>query len=113
MPTPDDRSSDPAFTLHVGGKLAIESRVPIDAPADLSLAYTPGVGRVSQAIADEPDLVWDYTGRGNAVAVLTNGTAVLGLGDIGPEAALPVMEGKAVLFKRFGGIDAYPICVAA
>jgi malate dehydrogenase (oxaloacetate-decarboxylating) len=107
-----DHPSDPAFALHVGGKLAIASRVPVDGPADLSLAYTPGVGRVSQAIADEPDLVWDYTGRGNAVAVLTNGTAVLGLGDIGPEAALPVMEGKAVLFKRFGGIDAYPICVA-
>ena len=113
MPTTHDRSSDPAFALHEGGKLAVVSRVPIDGPADLSLAYTPGVGRVSQAIADEPDLVWDYTGRGNAVAVLTNGTAVLGLGDIGPEAAMPVMEGKAVLFKRFGGIDAYPICVAA
>ena len=87
--------------------------MPLDGPADLALAYTPGVGRVSQAIADDPSLVWRYTGRRNTVAVLTNGTAVLGLGDIGPEAALPVMEGKAVLFKQFAGIDAYPICVDA
>ncbi len=99
--------------LHQGGKLEIASRVPIDGPEDLALAYTPGVGRVSQAIADEPARVWSLTGRGNAVAVLSNGTAVLGLGDIGPEAAMPVMEGKAVLFKQFGGVDAYPICVDA
>ena len=75
------------------------------------MAYTPGVGRVSQAIADDRELVWRYTGRRNAVAVLSNGTAVLGLGDIGPEAAMPVMEGKAVLFKQFGGVDAYPLCI--
>jgi malate dehydrogenase (oxaloacetate-decarboxylating) len=106
-------TTDPAFGRHEGGKLAVASRVPLDGPADLSLAYTPGVGRVSQAIADDPSLVWRYTGRRNNVAVLTNGTAVLGLGDIGPVAALPVMEGKAVLFKQFAGIDAYPICVAA
>jgi malate dehydrogenase (oxaloacetate-decarboxylating) len=105
--------TDPAFVLHQGGKLVIASRVSIDGPEDLSLAYTPGVGRVSQAIADEPARVWELTGRSNAVAVLSNGTAVLGLGDIGPEAAMPVMEGKAVLFKQFGGVDAYPVCVDA
>jgi malate dehydrogenase (oxaloacetate-decarboxylating) len=106
-------AADPAFDVHEGGKLAVASRVPLDGPADLALAYTPGVGRVSQAIADDPSLVWRFTGRRNTVAVLTNGTAVLGLGDIGPAAALPVMEGKAVLFKQFAGIDAYPICVDA
>ncbi len=109
----DPYADDPAFQLHQGGKLSIASRVPINGPEDLSLAYTPGVGRVSQAIADEPSRVWSLTGRSNAVAVLSNGTAVLGLGDIGPEAAMPVMEGKAVLFKQFGGVDAYPICVNA
>jgi malate dehydrogenase (oxaloacetate-decarboxylating) len=109
----DPHADDPAFVLHRGGKLVIASRVPIDGPEDLSLAYTPGVGRVSQAIADEPSRVWTLTGRSNAVAVLSNGTAVLGLGDIGPEAAMPVMEGKAVLFKQFGGVDAYPVCVDA
>ena len=109
----DPYADDPAFVLHQGGKLEIASRVPIDGPEDLALAYTPGVGRVSQAIADEPGRVWSLTGRGNAVAVLSNGTAVLGLGDIGPQAAMPVMEGKAVLFKQFGGVDAYPICVNA
>ena len=109
----DPYADDPAFVLHQGGKLEIASRVPIDGPEDLSLAYTPGVGRVSQAIADEPARVWTLTGRSNAVAVLSNGTAVLGLGDIGPEAAMAVMEGKAVLFKQFGGVDAYPVCVNA
>jgi malate dehydrogenase (oxaloacetate-decarboxylating) len=109
----DPYADDPAFVLHQGGKLEIASRVPIDGPEDLALAYTPGVGRVSQAIADEPARVWSLTGRGNSVAVLSNGTAVLGLGDIGPEAAMPVMEGKAVLFKQFGGVDAYPVCVNA
>jgi len=104
---------DRAFALHVGGKIEVTSRASIDGPDDLSLAYTPGVGRVSQALADRPQLVWELTGRSNAVAVLSNGTAVLGLGDIGPEAAMPVMEGKAMLFKQFGGIDAYPICVNA
>ena len=109
----DPYADDPAFRLHQGGKLSIASRVPINGPEDLALVYTPGVGRVSQAIADEPSRVWSLTGRSNAVAVLSNGTAVLGLGDIGPEAAMPVMEGKAVLFKQFGGVDAYPICVNA
>src|SRR5215203_330102 len=88
------RAADPAFASHEGGKLAVASRVPLDGPADLSLAYTPGVGRVSQAIAEDRSLVWRYTGRRNTVAVLTNGTAVLGLGDIGPEAALPVMGAR-------------------
>jgi malate dehydrogenase (oxaloacetate-decarboxylating) len=110
---PRPGAGDPAFELHQGGKLVIASRVPIDGPEDLALAYTPGVGRVSQAIADDPARVWELTGRSNAVAVLSNGTAVLGLGDIGPEAAMPVMEGKAVLFKQFGGVDAYPVCVDA
>jgi malate dehydrogenase (oxaloacetate-decarboxylating) len=86
---------------------------PLEDAADLAMAYTPGVGRVSRAIADDVEQVWTYTGRSNAVAVLSNGTAVLGLGDIGPEAAMPVMEGKAVLFKQFGGVDAYPVCIEA
>ena len=103
--------ADATFALHEGGKVTIAPRTPIRGPEDLAMAYTPGVGRVSQAIADDHELVWRYTGRRNAVAVLSNGTAVLGLGDIGPEAAMPVMEGKAVLFKQFGGVDAYPLCV--
>jgi malate dehydrogenase (oxaloacetate-decarboxylating) len=104
---------DTTFALHRGGKLGIAPRTTIRCGDDLAMAYTPGVGRVSQAIADDPGAVWQYTGRSNAVAVLSNGTAVLGLGDIGPEAALPVMEGKAVLFKQVAGIDAYPVCIAA
>ena len=104
---------DTTFALHEGGKLRVASTAPLAGPHDLAMAYTPGVGRVSQAIADSPDLVWRYTGRSNAVAVLSNGTAVLGLGDIGPEAAMPVMEGKAVLFKQFADVDAYPVCVQA
>ncbi len=111
----DTRSldDDPAFALHRGGKIAVAARCQVDDAATLALAYTPGVGRVSQAIAQDPELVWDYTARRNTVAVLTNGTAVLGLGDIGPAAALPVMEGKSVLFRQFAGIDAYPICIDA
>ena len=109
----DPYADDPAFVLHQGGKIEVTPRAPIDGPEDLALAYTPGVGRVSQAIADEPERVWALTGRSNAVAVLSNGSAVLGLGNIGPEAAMPVMEGKAVLFKQFAGIDAYPLCVDA
>ncbi|MFV0306554.1 MAG: NADP-dependent malic enzyme [Desertimonas sp.] len=104
---------DPAFAFHRGGKVGISPRVSVRTPADLALAYTPGVGRVSQAIADDPSEARHYTGRANTIAVLTNGTAVLGLGDIGPEAAMPVMEGKAILFHRFAGIDAYPICLDA
>ncbi|MCC7078779.1 MAG: NADP-dependent malic enzyme [Acidimicrobiia bacterium] len=105
--------SHPAFEFHVGGKIGTEITRPVETRADLSLAYTPGVGLVSEEIAADPSAVWEYTGRGNAVAVVTDGSAVLGLGDLGPEGAMPVMEGKAVLFKHFAGIDAYPICLDA
>ena len=104
--------SDRTFLLHLGGKLGIAPKVPLKTRDDLSMAYTPGVARVCRAIADEPDKVWNLTMKQNTVAVVTDGTAVLGLGDIGPEAALPVMEGKAILFKEFAGIDAWPICLA-
>jgi malate dehydrogenase (oxaloacetate-decarboxylating) len=105
------RSQDPVFALHVGGKMEIASRVALNGPDELSMAYTPGVARVCEALAAEPALADDYTWVSNTVAVVTDGTAVLGLGDIGPRAAMPVMEGKAVLFKQFGGIDAIPICL--
>ncbi len=104
--------SDRTFLAHLGGKLAVTPRTPLKTRDDLSIAYTPGVGRISTAIAEDPSKVWSLTIKQNAVAVVTDGTAVLGLGDIGPEAALPVMEGKAVLFKEFGGIDAWPVCLA-
>ena len=93
------------------GKLAVSLQVDIETKHDLSLAYTPGVAEPCLEIAQDREQVYRYTGKGNAVAIVTDGTAVLGLGDIGPEAALPVMEGKACLFKRFGGVDAYPICL--
>jgi malate dehydrogenase (oxaloacetate-decarboxylating) len=102
---------DRTFEIHRGGKISIAPKFPVRTRDDLSMAYTPGVGRVSRAIADDVSKVWEFTQKANAVAVLTDGTAVLGLGDIGPEAALPVMEGKAMLFKEFADIDAYPICV--
>jgi malate dehydrogenase (oxaloacetate-decarboxylating) len=105
------RAGDPVFDLHVGGKMEIASTVALAGRDDLSMAYTPGVARVCEAIAAEPALVDDYTWVSNTVAVVTDGTAVLGLGDIGPAAAMPVMEGKAVLFKQFGGVDAVPICL--
>ena len=104
-------AEDPAFALHRGGKMAIVSTVPLADRDDLSLAYTPGVARVCTAIQADPSLVHELTWKSNVVAVVTDGTAVLGLGDIGPAAALPVMEGKAVLFKAFGGVDAVPICL--
>ncbi|MGP4006256.1 NAD(P)-dependent malic enzyme [Streptomyces sp. 4N124] len=104
-------SFDPAFALHRGGKMAVQATVPVRDKDDLSLAYTPGVARVCTAIAEQPDLVHDYTWKSSVVAVVTDGTAVLGLGDIGPEASLPVMEGKAILFKQFGGVDAVPIAL--
>ena len=103
---------DPAFALHRGGKLQVVSTVDVNDHEGLSLAYTPGVARVCNGIADSPELVEDYTWRSNLVAVVTDGTAVLGLGDIGPEASLPVMEGKALLFKQFGDIDSVPIALA-
>ena len=104
-------AGDPVFDLHVGGKMEIASRVALSGPDELSMAYTPGVARVCQAIAEDSSLADDYTWTSNTVAVVTDGTAVLGLGDIGPRAAMPVMEGKAVLFKQFGGVDAVPICL--
>ena len=107
-----DQVSDRTFLIHLGGKLEVSSRVPLKTRDDLSMAYTPGVARISRAIADDPQKVWNLTIKQNTVAVVTDGTAVLGLGDIGPEAALPVMEGKAVLFKEFGGVDAWPVCLA-
>jgi malate dehydrogenase (oxaloacetate-decarboxylating) len=94
------------------GKITLQSKVPLKTREDLSLAYTPGVAEPCRRIAVEKADVWKYTSRGNAVAVVSDGSAVLGLGNIGPEAALPVMEGKAILFKEFGGVDAYPICLA-
>lgn len=93
------------------GKLAIKSKVSLETAEDLSLAYTPGVAEPCRRIAQDKALCYRYTGKGNTIAVVTDGTAVLGLGDIGPEAALPVMEGKAVLFKQFGDVDAIPICL--
>ena len=93
------------------GKLEVISKVPVKTRDDLSTAYTPGVAEPCRKICQNPDDVYTYTTKGNMVAVVTNGTAVLGLGDIGPEAGLPVMEGKCVLFKSFGGVDAFPLCV--
>jgi malate dehydrogenase (oxaloacetate-decarboxylating) len=110
--TDHPHAGDPVFDLHVGGKMDIRSTVPLAGPDDLSLAYTPGVARVCEAIAADPSLTQHYTWVPNTVAVVTDGTAVLGLGDIGPAAAMPVMEGKAVLFKEFGGVDAVPLCLA-
>ena len=104
--------SDRTFLLHLGGKLEVAPKTPIKNRDDLSMAYTPGVARICSAIADEPEKVWNLTVKQNTVAVVSDGTAVLGLGDIGPEAAMPVMEGKAVLFKEFGDVDAWPICLA-
>jgi malate dehydrogenase (oxaloacetate-decarboxylating) len=104
-------AADPVFDLHRQGKMEIACTVPLTSSDDLSLAYTPGVARVCEAIADAPDLAADYTWTGNTVAVVTDGSAVLGLGNIGPQAAMPVMEGKAVLFKQFGGVNAIPICL--
>ncbi|WP_067437153.1 NAD(P)-dependent malic enzyme [Nocardioides jensenii] len=105
-------AGDPVFDLHVGGKMEIRSQVELAGAEELSLAYTPGVARVCEAIAENPELTRHFTWVPNTVAVVTDGTAVLGLGDIGPAAAMPVMEGKAVLFKQFGNVDAIPICLA-
>ncbi|HLV73395.1 MAG TPA: NAD-dependent malic enzyme [Vulgatibacteraceae bacterium] len=103
--------SDRTFLMHLGGKIEMQSKVPLRNRDELSMAYTPGVARVSLAIARNPEDVRRLTVKRNSVAVVTDGSAVLGLGNIGPEAALPVMEGKAALFKRFAGIDAWPICL--
>ncbi|MDC0834208.1 malate dehydrogenase [Leptolyngbya valderiana BDU 20041] len=102
---------DRTFNLHRGGKIHIQSRLPLKSQSELAMAYTPGVGRVSRAIADDPQLVYSLTMKGNTVAIVSDGSAVLGLGNLGPGGALPVMEGKAMLFKEFAGIDAFPICL--
>src|SRR5690606_29683455 len=102
--------TDRTFELHRGGKIRVASRSPLRTRDQLSMAYTPGVARVCTAVHERPELAYDFTIKGNTVAIVTDGTAVLGLGDIGPEAALPVMEGKAMLFREFGGVNAFPIC---
>ena len=104
-------TTDRTFLLHVGGKLEQHNRHPLKTRDDLSMVYTPGVARVCLAIADDPDKAFQYTIKRNTVAVVSDGTAVLGLGDIGPAAAMPVMEGKCCLFKEFAGVDAFPICL--
>ncbi|OEU85571.1 malate dehydrogenase [Streptomyces abyssalis] len=107
----DEDVIDPAFALHRGGKMAVQATVPVRDAEELSLAYTPGVAKICSAIARQPELVADYTWKSQVVAVVTDGSAVLGLGDIGPEASLPVMEGKSILFKQFGGVDAFPVAL--
>jgi malate dehydrogenase (oxaloacetate-decarboxylating) len=104
-------AADRTFLLHAGGKIEVHNKHPVKTRDDLSMAYTPGVARVCQAIHANPEYAFEYTIKANTVAVVTDGSAVLGLGDIGPEAALPVMEGKAMLFKEFAGVDAFPICL--
>ena len=104
--------SDRTFLLHLGGKIEVTPKSPVRTRDDLSMAYTPGVARVCMAIHEAPERAWSLTIKRNTVAVVSDGTAVLGLGDIGPEAAMPVMEGKAMLFKEFGGVDAFPLCLA-
>lgn len=110
---PSDRHpvNDPVFGSHVGGKLEVVPTVPLDTPDDLAVAYTPGVARVCEAVAHDAVLRHEYTWVSRTVAVVTDGTAVLGLGDIGPHAAMPVMEGKAALLKSFGGVNAVPLCL--
>ena len=104
-------TTDRTFQLHVGGKIEVRNRHPLKTRDDLSMAYTPGVARVCLAIADDPDKAFQYTIKRNSVAVVSDGTAVLGLGNIGPRAAMPVMEGKCCLFKEFANVDAFPICL--
>lgn len=104
---------DRTFNLHRGGKISITSKQPLDSPVELAMAYTPGVGRICNAIAEDPEKVYSLTIKSNTVAIVTDGSAVLGLGNLGPAAALPVMEGKAMLFKEFAGIDAFPVCLAS
>ncbi len=105
-------TTDRTFQIHVGGKIEQHNRSPLKTRDDLSMAYTPGVARVCTAIAEDRERAFQYTIKRNTVAVVSDGTAVLGLGDIGPEAAMPVMEGKAMLFKEFAGVDAFPICLS-
>jgi len=105
------RASDRTFLMHLGGKIEIQSKVPVKTRDDLSMAYTPGVARICMAIHEDPDAAFALTIRRNMVAVVSDGSAVLGLGNIGPQAAMPVMEGKALLFKEFAGVDAFPLCL--
>jgi malate dehydrogenase (oxaloacetate-decarboxylating) len=106
-----DSVSDRTFLMHKGGKIEVNPKLPIKTRDDLSMAYTPGVARVSMAIHEDPAKAWALTIKSNTIAIISDGTAVLGLGDIGPEAAMPVMEGKAMLFKEFAGVDAFPLCL--
>jgi malate dehydrogenase (oxaloacetate-decarboxylating) len=103
--------TDRTYMIHHGGKIEVKNKIPLNTREDLSMAYTPGVARVCMTIHEDLKRVYDLTIKKNTVAIVTDGTAVLGLGDIGPEAAMPVMEGKAMLFKEFGGVDAFPICL--
>ena len=105
-------TTDLIFSAHRGGKIRVAGKFPIDSPETLSLVYTPGVGQVCRAVATDPALAYRVTGKSNSVAVVTDGSAVLGLGNLGPQAALPAMEGKAMLFRQLAGIDAWPICLA-
>jgi len=102
---------DRTFGMHRGGKVEVRSKIPIQTPEDFSRVYTPGVGRICKDIYREPEHAYNYTIKGNSVAIVTDGTAVLGFGNLGPKAALPVMEGKAMIFKEFAGIDAFPLCL--
>src|SRR6059058_3776512 len=104
--------SDRTFLMHLGGKIEIKGKIPVKTRDDLSMAYTPGVARVCMAIHHDPEKAYTLTVKQNSVAVVTDGTAVLGLGDIGPNGAQPVMEGKALIFKEFAGVDAWPLCLA-
>jgi malate dehydrogenase (oxaloacetate-decarboxylating) len=104
-------TTDRTFMLHIGGKIELQNKSPLKTRDDLSMAYTPGVARICMAIHRDPDKAFQYTIKRNTVAVVSDGTAVLGLGDIGARAAMPVMEGKAMLFKEFAGVDAFPICL--
>ncbi len=110
-PLADSRDANPVFPFHKGGKIEVRPTVRVRDRAGLSLAYTPGVAQVCEAIAEDPALAYSYTWKANTILIVTDGTAVLGLGDIGPLAALPVMEGKSLLLKEFGGVDAVPICL--
>jgi len=103
--------ADRTFLAHMGGKIEIKSKIPLNSRDDLAMAYTPGVARICEAIHEDPERAYDLTIKKNTIAIVSDGTAVLGLGDIGPKAAMPVMEGKALLFKNFGGVDAFPICL--
>jgi malate dehydrogenase (oxaloacetate-decarboxylating) len=103
---------DRTFALHRGGKIRVTSKLPLKSQSDLAMAYTPGVGRICTAIANDPEQVYNLTVKSNMVAIVTDGSAVLGLGNLGPSGALPVMEGKAMLFREFAGVNAFPVCLA-